>query len=178
MQVDNYISESATIGEGTAVWRWTQIDDDAVIGKNCIIGQGVYVGKGVIIGDGSRVMNGAQIYANVEIGENVFIGPNAVLTDNPVPRVGYQNRYKSYIKTKIGSGASIGANATLIAGVTLGECSFVAGGATVTKDVADNTLVGGVPAKPIRAICACGVTFPLTDPVPHALCHPNADRDG
>lgn len=177
MQVDNtfgthYISESATIGEGTVVWRWTQIDDDAVIGKNCIIGQCAYIGKGVIIGDGSHVMNGVQIYANVEIGENVFVGPNAVLTDNPMPRIGYKNRYKSYIKTTIGKGASIGANVTTIAGVTLGEYAFVAAGATVTKDVPANTLVGGIPAKALRAICSCGVTFPIDY---DGLCHPNAD---
>lgn len=171
MQVDNYISESSKIGEGTKVWRWTQIDDDAVIGKNCIIGQGVYIGKGVIIGDGSRVMNGVQIYANVEIGENVFVGPNAVLTDNPMPRIGFPNRYKSFIKTKVGSWTSLGANCTLIAGVQLGKHAFVAAGAVVTKDVPDNALIGGVPGKHIRWICTCGEThINLED-----LCHSNAD---
>lgn len=157
-KVKNEISSSALIGVGTKVWRWSQVDDRAEIGENCIVGQCAYVGKDVKIGDNSRVMNGAMVSTG-EIGKHVFIGPNVVITDNPMPRIAFPNKEKHRLKTVIGDGVSIGANATIIAGVTIGKNAFIAANTVVTRDVPNNALMAGAPAKQIRWICRCGQTF-------------------
>ena len=170
-KVDNYISASASIGEGTNVWRWAQIDDNAVIGENCVVGPVAFIGEGVTIGDGTRVMNGATIFAGTSIGKNVFMGPYCVVTDNPMPRVGFPNPDKHQLKQIIKDGASLGANAVIVAGNSVGECAFVGANAVVTRDVEDNSLVAGNPAKHISWICRCGARYKeLGD-----LCHKNSE---
>lgn len=135
------------IGKGTRVWAYSHISRNSTIGEDCTIGEGVYVGEDVKIGDRCRLQNGAQIFKGLEIGNDVFIGPNVVTTNDIFPQLpvgDWSNRYK---KTIIKNGASIGANSTIICGVTIGEGSMVGAGSVVTKSIPDKELWYGNPAK-------------------------------
>lgn len=156
------VSEDAKIGQGTSIWQLAHIREFAQIGNDCVIGRGVYIGPRVLIGDRCKIQNYALLYEPAEIGEGVFIGPGVVLTNDTYPRaVTPAGDLKlatdwNIAGVTIGEGASIGANATCVAPVNIGEWSVVAAGAVVTSDVAPHTLVAGVPAKHIGWVGRAG----------------------
>ena len=138
----------ADIGEGTKIWHFSHVLKGAKIGRRCILGQNVQVAGGAVLGDNVKVQNNVSIYDGAVIEDDVFLGPSCVMTNVTNPR-SQVNRHSLYEKTLIRRGATIGANATIVCGVTVGRYAFVAAGAVVTKDVPDYTLVAGVPAKPL-----------------------------
>jgi len=142
------VDEGAEIGAGSKIWHFTHIMSTAQLGNNCNLGQNVFVGSNVIIGSGVKIQNNVSIYSGVEIEDDCFLGPSMVFTNVINPRSSVE-RKEEYKLTKVQRGCSIGANATIICGVTLGEYSFVGAGSVVTKDVADFALVVGNPAKQI-----------------------------
>lgn len=139
------ISANATIGNDTKIWINSQIREASIIGKNCIISKDTYIDRGVNIGDNCKIQNSVSIYQGVTIEDDVFIGPNVCFTNDKLPRA-FDLEWK-ITSTLVQKGASIGANATIICGVTLGEYCMVAAGSVVTKDVKAYTLVMGNPAK-------------------------------
>ena len=144
------VDERAQIGEKSSIWVNVQIRENVVIGTNCVISKDVYIDAGVNIGNDCKIQNGVSVYHGVTVGNRVFIGPNAVFTNDKVPRA--FNADWQITKTEIKEGASIGANATIVCGITLGEYCMVAAGSVVTKDVEPFTLVLGNPAKPYARI--------------------------
>lgn len=139
------VSEKSEIGYGTRIWQNVQVREGAVIGKNCNIGKDCYIDAGVFIGDSCKIQNGVSIYWGVTIEDDVFVGPNACFSNDKVPRA--FNAEWEVVPTFIRRGASIGANATIVCGVTIGEYAMVAAGSVVTKDVEPYSLVMGNPAK-------------------------------
>lgn len=150
-----YVDEGAKIGEGTKIWHFSHVMTGAQIGKGCVLGQNVFVGKDVRIGNNVKIQNNVSVYEGVELEDDVFCGPSMVFTNVKNPRSAYPRRGQ-YTKTLVKRGATIGANATIVTGVTLGEWSFVAAGAVVTKDVPSYAIVAGVPARIIGWACECG----------------------
>ncbi|MGL4484075.1 MAG: acyltransferase, partial [Anaerovoracaceae bacterium] len=148
------VDKKAIIGEGTIVWINAQIREDSIIGDNCIISKDVYIDKGVHIGNRVKIQNSVSVYQGVTIRDDVFIGPNAVFTNDLFPRAFNENW--GITPTIICKGASIGANATIVCGNTIGEYAMVGAGSVVTKDVAPYTLVIGNPAKAAGYVCKCG----------------------
>ena len=140
------VDEAASVGEGTAIWHFCHIMADAKIGRHCSFGQNCFVAANVVIGDNVKVQNNVSIYGGTVIEDDVFLGPSCVLTNvtNPRSQVSRRSIYES---TRIRRGATIGANATIVCGVTLGRYSFVAAGTVVTKDVPDYALVKGNPGR-------------------------------
>ena len=140
------VDQGAVIGQGTAIWHFSHICSGAVIGKNCSIGQNVLVADNAILGNGVKIQNNVAIYGGVTIEDDVFLGPSCVLTNviNPRSQV---SRKTLYEKTLISRGSTIGANATIVCGITLGRYCFIGAGAVVTKDVPDYGLVLGNPGK-------------------------------
>lgn len=148
------VSSGARIGDGTKVWVNVQIREDAAIGENCILSKDVYVDHAVTIGDRCKVQNGVSIYNGVTIGDDVFVGPHAAFTNDKVPRA--FNADWQITSTRLEKGCSIGANSTIVCGITIGAYAMVAAGSVVTKDVAAYTLVAGNPARPIATIDEAG----------------------
>jgi UDP-2-acetamido-3-amino-2,3-dideoxy-glucuronate N-acetyltransferase len=139
------IDEPVSIGNGTKIWHFSHISENAKIGKKVIIGQNVFVGKGVIIGDGCKIQNNVSVYEGVTLEENVFIGPSVVFTNVNIPRANIDQKNK-FLKTLVKKGCSIGANATIICGITLGKNCFIGAGSVVTKNTEPNSLYYGNPA--------------------------------
>jgi UDP-2-acetamido-3-amino-2,3-dideoxy-glucuronate N-acetyltransferase len=141
----SYVDDGAVIGDGTKIWHFSHIMGKAIIGKNCNIGQNVFIADNVIIGDNCKIQNNVSIYDGLVIEDDVFIGPSVVFTNirNPRSFVKRRNKYK---KTLIERGATIGANSTIICGITIGKYSLVGAGSVVTKDVIQYTKVFGNPA--------------------------------
>lgn len=150
------VDDGASIGEDTRVWHWVHICGTAKIGAACSLGQNVYIGDNVVIGNNVKIQNNVSIYDGVELQDDVFLGPSMVFTNVVNPRA-HVSRKHAYRQTLVRRGASIGANATIVCGHTLGEFAFVAAGAVVTSDVPDYALVAGVPARRIGWMCHCGV---------------------
>lgn len=148
------IHSSASIGDGTKVWINVQIRECAKIGNNCIISKDVYIDHEVEIGNNCKIQNSVSVYNGVTIQDNVFIGPNVAFTNDKVPRA-FNVDWK-ITPTIVKNGASIGANATIICGITVGEYAMVAAGSVVTRDVPPYTLVIGNPARPISKIDKAG----------------------
>lgn len=140
------IDEGAVIGAGTKIWHFAHISPGARIGEKCIFGQNTFVADGVVVGNNVKVQNNVAIYTGTTIEDDVFLGPSCVLTNVTNPR-SQINRHSLYEKTLIRRGATIGANATIVCGVTLGRYCFIAAGAVVTKDVPDYALIQGVPGR-------------------------------
>lgn len=148
----SYIDENVEIGTGTKIWHFCHVQRGARIGKNCVLGQNVNISNNVLIGNNVKIQNNVSVYEGVELEDGVFCGPSCVFTNDLTPRAEFPKGSAGYKKTLVKHGASIGANATIICGVTIGEYAMVAAGAVVTKDVPEYTLVAGVPAIKIRRI--------------------------
>lgn len=150
------IDDGAIIGDGTKIWHWTHVCARSRIGENCSFGQGAYVGNDVKIGNGVKVQNNVSIYDAVELEDDVFCGPSMVFTNVINPRA-HISRKHEFLKTRVKKGATIGANATIVCGTTIGQYAFIAAGSVVTKNVADFALMVGVPAKQSGWMCKCGL---------------------
>ena len=157
-----YVDAPASIGEGTAVWHFSHIQPGARIGRGCSLGQNVNVGNDVQIGDNVKIQNNVSIYTGAVIEDDVFLGPSCVLTNVTNPR-SQVNRKGLYETTRFRRGATIGANATIVCGITLGRYCFVAAGSVVTKDVPDYALVVGNPARPLGWMSRHGHRLQLDD---------------
>jgi len=149
-----HISADAIIGDGTKIWINSQVREHAHIGENCIIGKDTYIDEHVVIGDRVKIQNGVSVYHGVIIEDDVFVGPNATFTNDHVPRA-FNSSWK-ISETFVKKGASIGANATIVCGITIGEYAMIGAGSVVTKNVAPYTLVAGNPARQIGYVCKCG----------------------
>ena len=149
----SYIDESVKIGEGTKIWHISHVQLGAEIGKNCSIGQNVNIGNNVIIGNSVKIQNNVSVYEGVELEDYVFCGPSMVFTNIKVPRSEFpQKGSVYYTKTLVKKSASIGANATILCGVTIGEYAMIGSGAVVTKDVPPYALVVGNPCSIIGEV--------------------------
>ncbi|MBI3961567.1 MAG: N-acetyltransferase [Deinococcus sp.] len=153
-----YVDERAKIGRGTKIWHFSHIMSGAEIGENCSLGQNVFVARHVKIGNHVKIQNNVSVYEGVTLEDYVFCGPSMVFTNVKTPRSAYpRNTSEDYIPTLVRRGAAIGANATIVCGVTIGEWAFVAAGAVATKNVPPYALVAGVPSRIIGWACECGV---------------------
>lgn len=151
----SYVDEPCHIGKGTTIWHFCHVMKGAHIGDNCNIGQNVVISPDVIVGHGVKIQNNVSLYTGVEIEEDAFLGPSCVFTNviNPRSHVSRKHEYK---KTLVRKGASIGANATIVCGVTIGEYALIGAGSVVTKDVPAHALMVGNPAKAKGFVCTCG----------------------
>lgn len=159
-----YVDDGAQIGDGTKIWHYSHVMGKAVLGKSCILGQNVFVANQVTVGNYVKIQNNVSLYEGVILEDYVFCGPSMVFTNVKTPRSEFPRATSEhYIPTTIKRGASIGANATIVCGITLGECAFVAAGAVVTKDVPAYAMVAGVPAKRIGWMSAYGDVMDFDD---------------
>ena len=147
-----------TLGEDTRIWQWVHVMPGARIGARCSVGQGCFIGN-VTIGDGCRIQNNVSVYDGVTLADDVFLGPSCVFTNVTHPRA-HVARKDAYEPTHVGRGATIGANATILCGVTIGAYAMVGAGAVVTRDVTSHAIVVGTPAQRIGWACRCGETLP------------------
>jgi len=148
------IDDGAKIGKGTKVWHYSHVMPNASIGEACILGQNVFVASNAIIGNGCKIQNNVSIYEGVVLEDEVFLGPSMVFTNVDVPRAFVER--KNYLKTPVGKGATIGANATVVCGNSIGNYALIGAGAVVNKNVPEYALMVGVPAKQIGWVSALG----------------------
>lgn len=159
-----YIDGSARIGDGTHIWHFCHVMSGAIIGNNCTLGQNVFVANGVVIGDHVKIQNNVSIYQSVVLEDYVFCGPSMVFTNVKTPRSAFpRNTPDDYLVTRVKHGASIGANATIVCGVTIGRWAFIAAGAVVTNDAPDYALMMGVPADQVGWVCECGLRLSFSE---------------
>lgn len=152
----SYVDEDVIIGGGTKVWFFCHLQKGCRIGKNCSLGQNVNISNNVKIGNGVKIQNNVAVYEGVEIEDDVFCGPSCVFTNDLTPRAKYPKGHENYKKTLIKRGASIGANATVVCGHTVGEWALIGAGAVVSSDVPAHALMLGVPARRKGWVCECG----------------------
>ena len=156
------VSPDARVGPGTRIWHEAQVREGAVLGAQCNVGMGVYVDRGVVIGDRVKIQNGASLYRGLTVEDGVFIGPHVSFTNDRHPRAVHPDgRVRADddwepVPTLVREGASIGAGAVVLPGVTIGRWALVGAGAVVTRDVPDQALVAGNPARLIGRVCLCG----------------------
>lgn len=152
----SFVDEGARIGEGTKIWHFSHVCGSASIGEKCTIGQNVYIAPNVIIGDNVKIQNNVSVYEGVVLEDDVFCGPSMAFTNviNPRSAVCRRDEFK---KTTVKKGATIGANATVVCGHTIGRYAFLGAGTVVTKDVPDYALVMGIPGRIAGYMCECGV---------------------
>jgi UDP-2-acetamido-3-amino-2,3-dideoxy-glucuronate N-acetyltransferase len=153
------IDEPCQIGEGTKIWHFSHVMSGSKVGKGCNLGQNVVISPGVVIGDNVKIQNNVSVYTGVELENDVFCGPSMVFTNviNPRSHIIRRDEYK---RTLVKRGASLGANCTIVCGITIGEYAFVAAGAVANRDILDHALVAGVPARQIGWMCYSGIRLP------------------
>src|SRR5512147_1304440 len=156
----SYIDDGAVIGRGTKIWHFCHVMPGAVIGDSCNLGQNVVVMGGARLGNNVKVQNNVSIYEGVLLEDDVFCGPSCVFTNVMNPR-SHVSRKSEYLETRVKRGGTIGANATIVCGVTLGEFAFIGAGAVVTSDVPAYGLMVGVPARRVGWMCQCGENLHL-----------------
>jgi UDP-2-acetamido-3-amino-2,3-dideoxy-glucuronate N-acetyltransferase len=156
----SYVDEPCEIGEGTKIWHFSHVMSGSKIGRGCNIGQNVFVSPGVRIGNNVKLQNNVSVYTGVELEDDVFCGPSMVFTNvvNPRSQVPRKDEYR---KTLVKQGASIGANATIVCGHTIGRYAFIGAGAVVTRDVPDYAMVIGNPGRIAGWMCRCGIKLDL-----------------
>jgi len=170
------IDDGAQIGASTRIWHWVHVCGGAVIGEGCSLGQNVFVGNRVRIGNNVKIQNNVSVYDNVTLEDDVFCGPSMVFTNVYNPRSAVP-RKDQYLDTLVRQGATLGANCTIICGVTIGTQAFVGAGAMVNRDVPDHALVVGVPARQIGWMSAYGEQLPLPlEGEGEAICEHTGDR--
>ncbi len=153
------VDDGAAIGAGSKIWHFCHVSTGARIGARCVLGQNVYVAGGALIGDDVHIQNNVSVYDGVVLDDHVFVGPSAVFTNVVNPRSEISRKHE-YQPTRVRRGASIGANATIVCGATIGEYAFIGAGAVVRGDVAPHALMLGVPARRRGWMCRCGVRLP------------------
>ncbi len=158
----SYVDDGAVIGEGTSIWHFSHVMSGAKIGRNCKLGQNVVIHPTVVIGNDVKVQNSVSIYDGVILENSVFCGPSCVFTNVVSPRSAYPKDLEEYSKTLVKKGATIGANATIVCGVTIGQFAFVGAGAVVTRNVPDYAVVYGNPAIEKGYRCECGEKIDFT----------------
>jgi UDP-2-acetamido-3-amino-2,3-dideoxy-glucuronate N-acetyltransferase len=158
----SYVDDGAVVGAGSRIWHFSHILPGAVIGERCNLGQNVVVMGGTRIGNNVKIQNNVSVYEGVTLEDDVFCGPSCVFTNVLNPR-SHVSRKHEYRATHVRRGATIGANATIVCGTTIGEYAFVGAGAVVTDDVPDFALVLGVPARQAGWMCRCGERLALRD---------------
>lgn len=151
----SYVDEGSKIGDGTKIWHFSHIMSNSIIGKKCNIGQNVVISPGVVLGDLVKIQNNVSVYTGVTCEDGVFLGPSCVFTNVINPR-SFIERKDEYRPTLVKKGASIGANATIVCGNTIGKYALIGAGSVVTKNVPDYALVMGVPGKVVGYVCECG----------------------
>ncbi|MBZ5535384.1 MAG: N-acetyltransferase [Acidobacteriia bacterium] len=156
----SFVDEGAEVGSGTRIWHFSHVMPRARIGRNCNLGQNVHVASDVTIGNNVKIQNNVSLYTGVVIEDDAFLGPSMVFTNVINPR-SHVSRREEYQTTQVGRGASIGANATILCGVTLGRYCFVGAGAVVSKNIPDYALVYGNPARIKGWMCQCGIKLLL-----------------
>ena len=163
----SYIDQPCTIGKGTKIWHFTHIMPHCHIGENCNIGQNVVISSGVTLGNNVKIQNNVSVYTGVICEDDVFLGPSCVFTNviNPRSHVSRKDEYK---ETLVKQGASVGANATIVCGNSIGKYAFIGAGTVVTKDVPDYALMVGNPARQLGWMCQCGEKIEFEDQ--HAVC--------
>lgn len=156
------VDPGAVIGNATKVWHWVHVSGGALIGEQCSLGQNVYIGNNVIIGNNVKIQNNVSVYDNVTLEDDVFCGPSMVFTNvyNPRSAVTRKNEYRN---TLVKKGATLGANCTIVCGVTIGEYAFIAAGAVVTKDIPPYALMAGVPARQIGWMSQFGLRLDFNE---------------
>ncbi len=154
------VDDDVEIGEGTKIWHFCHIQSGARIGKKCSLGQNVNVSNNVLIGDGCKIQNNVSLYEGVELEDYVFCGPSCVFTNDLTPRAKYPKGHAGYKKTLLKHGASVGANATIVCGHTIGCWALIGAGAVVVTNVPNHALMLGVPAKVRGWVCECGDILP------------------
>ncbi len=174
-----YVDEPVEIGQGTKIWHFCHVSKGAKIGRSCSLGQNVYVGSRVVIGNNCKIQNNVSVYDLVTLEDNVFCGPSMVFTNDMNPRAAFPKGGK-WIPTLVKTGASLGANCTIVCGITIGRHAFVAAGSLVRKDVPDYAVVAGVPSRIIGWMCQCGgrLNFEKSDQSGCDLCQRRYRKDG
>lgn len=163
----SYVDDDVEIGEGTKIWYFCHIQKGARIGKNCSMGQNVNISNNVMIGNGCKIQNNVSLYEGVVLEDDVFCGPSCVFTNDLTPRAKYPKGRANYKKTILREGASIGANATVVCGNTIGKYAMIGAGAVVTSDVPDHALMLGIPTRQAGWICTCGTRLNNAMECPH-----------
>jgi len=156
----SFVDDCVQIGNNTSVWHFCHLQKGAIIGNNCTIGQNVYIGGNVKVGNNVKIQNNVSLFDGVVLEDYVFCGPSCVFTNDLTPRAKYPKDPQFYKKTVVRTGASIGANATIVCGINIGAWSMIGAGAVVTKDVPDYALMIGVPAVWHGWACECGSSLP------------------
>ncbi|HVH42380.1 MAG TPA: acyltransferase [Labilithrix sp.] len=170
------VSDKAELGDGTQIWLYCQVRENVRIGKGCVLGKGIYIDTGVTIGDNVKIQNNASIYTGVTIEDGVFVGPHVCFTNDKVPRAVNPDMSLKGLDdwhvtpTLVKAGAALGANSTIVCGVTVGRWAMVASGTVVTKDVPDHALVMGNPARFFAWVCSCGKRVQIDESERRGVC--------